>query len=79
MAVSLQQQQGGAPGPLSDLELAQQLQQEEYQQQQQQQGQQQQGAQQGPSQAAHQVRPREHSEAFNILFYSFHFFHFTFI
>lgn len=36
MAVSLQQQQqGGAPGPLSDLELARQLQQEEYQQQQQ--------------------------------------------
>ncbi|KAF7647884.1 hypothetical protein LDENG_00165270 [Lucifuga dentata] len=37
VAVSLQQQQGGAPGPLSDLELARQLQQEEYQQQQQQQ------------------------------------------
>ncbi|XP_068602939.1 ubiquitin carboxyl-terminal hydrolase MINDY-1 isoform X1 [Brachionichthys hirsutus] len=35
VAVSLQQQ-GGAPGPLSDLELARQLQQEEYQQQQQQ-------------------------------------------
>ncbi|XP_053303324.1 ubiquitin carboxyl-terminal hydrolase MINDY-1 [Pleuronectes platessa] len=34
VAVSLQQQ-GGAPGPLSDLELARQLQQEEYQQQQQ--------------------------------------------
>lgn len=33
MAVSLQQQ-GGAPGPLTDLELARQLQQEEYQQQQ---------------------------------------------
>ncbi|XP_034016464.1 ubiquitin carboxyl-terminal hydrolase MINDY-1 isoform X2 [Thalassophryne amazonica] len=38
VAVTLQQQQGGAPGPLSDLELARQLQQEEYQQQQQQQG-----------------------------------------
>lgn len=36
VAVSLQQQQEGAPGPLSDLELARQLQQEEYQQQQQQ-------------------------------------------
>lgn len=47
MAVSLQQQQGGAPGPLSDLELARQLQQEEYQQQQ----------QQAPLQAQ-QVRPR---------------------
>lgn len=33
MAVSLQQQ-GGATGPLSDLELARQLQQEEYQNQQ---------------------------------------------
>ncbi|XP_041810687.1 ubiquitin carboxyl-terminal hydrolase MINDY-1 isoform X2 [Chelmon rostratus] len=51
VAVSLQQQQGGAPGPLSDLELARQLQQEEYQQQQQQQQQ-----QQGPVQAAQQVR-----------------------
>uniref|UniRef100_A0A3Q3QQS6 Ubiquitin carboxyl-terminal hydrolase n=1 Tax=Monopterus albus TaxID=43700 RepID=A0A3Q3QQS6_MONAL len=38
VAVSLQQQQQGeAPGPISDLELARQLQQEEYQQQQQQQ------------------------------------------
>lgn len=51
MAVSLQQQQGGAPGPLSDLELARQLQQEEYQQQQQLQQQQQQGS----LQAAQQV------------------------
>uniref|UniRef100_A0A3B4YL23 Ubiquitin carboxyl-terminal hydrolase n=1 Tax=Seriola lalandi dorsalis TaxID=1841481 RepID=A0A3B4YL23_SERLL len=47
VAVSLQQQQGGAPGPLSDLELARQLQQEEYQQQQQLQQQQQQQQQQG--------------------------------
>lgn len=54
VAVSLQQQQGGAPGPLSDLELARQLQQEEYQQQLQQQLQQQQ--QQGAVQAAPQVR-----------------------
>lgn len=30
--MSLQQEQGEAPGPLSDLELARQLQQEEYQQ-----------------------------------------------
>ncbi|CAL8396446.1 unnamed protein product [Gadus morhua 'NCC'] len=37
VAVSLQQAQGEAPGALSDLELAQRLQQEEYQQQQQQQ------------------------------------------
>ncbi|KAM9384474.1 ubiquitin carboxyl-terminal hydrolase MINDY-1 isoform 1-T2 [Pholidichthys leucotaenia] len=44
VAVSLQQQQGGAPGPLSDLELARQLQQEEYQQQ------------QGPAQTTQQVR-----------------------
>ncbi|XP_076610193.1 ubiquitin carboxyl-terminal hydrolase MINDY-1 [Chaetodon auriga] len=51
VAVSLQQQQGGAPGPLSDLELARQLQQEEYQQQQQQQQQ-----QQATLQAAQQVR-----------------------
>ncbi|KAK2830945.1 hypothetical protein Q5P01_018876 [Channa striata] len=36
VAVSLQQQQGRTPGPLTDLELARQLQQEEYQQQQQQ-------------------------------------------
>nr|XP_029519232.1 ubiquitin carboxyl-terminal hydrolase MINDY-1-like [Oncorhynchus nerka] len=51
VAMSLQQQQGVAPGPLSDLDLARQLQEEEYQQQQQQQ---QQG---GPSQApAQQVR-----------------------
>uniref|UniRef100_UPI0037E7BB05 ubiquitin carboxyl-terminal hydrolase MINDY-1 isoform X2 n=1 Tax=Semicossyphus pulcher TaxID=241346 RepID=UPI0037E7BB05 len=57
VAVSLQQQQGGAPGPLSDLELARQLQQEEYQQQQQlQQQQQQQQQQQGSLQAAQQVR-----------------------
>lgn len=55
VAVSLQQQQGGAPGPLSDLELARQLQQEEYQQQQQLQQQQQQ-QQQGSMQAAQQVR-----------------------
>ena len=58
MAVSLQQQQGGAPGPLSDLELARQLQQEEYQQQQQLQQQQQQQQQQQPqasAQAAQQV------------------------
>uniref|UniRef100_A0A4W5Q6Q8 Ubiquitin carboxyl-terminal hydrolase n=1 Tax=Hucho hucho TaxID=62062 RepID=A0A4W5Q6Q8_9TELE len=45
VAMSLQQQQGAAPGPLSDLDLARRLQEEEYQQQQQQQ---QQG---GPSQA----------------------------
>ncbi|KTF95216.1 hypothetical protein cypCar_00011546 [Cyprinus carpio] len=32
VAMSLQQQQGDAPGPMSDLELARQLQQEEYQQ-----------------------------------------------
>lgn len=32
VAMSLQQEQGEAPGPLSDLELARQLQQEEYQQ-----------------------------------------------
>ncbi|XP_067469010.1 ubiquitin carboxyl-terminal hydrolase MINDY-1 [Thunnus thynnus] len=56
VAVSLQQQQGGAPGPLSDLELARQLQQEEYQQQQQQLQQQQQQQQQGSLQAAQQVR-----------------------
>lgn len=52
MAVSLQQQQGDAPGPLSDLELARQLQQEEYQNQQQQQPPPQ---QQGPAQTAQQV------------------------
>uniref|UniRef100_A0A8C9ZHD1 Ubiquitin carboxyl-terminal hydrolase n=2 Tax=Sander lucioperca TaxID=283035 RepID=A0A8C9ZHD1_SANLU len=60
VAVSLQQQQGGAPGPLSDLELARQLQQEEYQQQQQQlqqqQQQQQPQQQQGSPPAAMQVR-----------------------
>ncbi|XP_068565486.1 ubiquitin carboxyl-terminal hydrolase MINDY-1 isoform X2 [Cebidichthys violaceus] len=62
VAVSLQQQQGGAPGPLSDLELARQLQQEEYQQQQQlqqqqqPQQQQQQPQPQGSLQAAQQVR-----------------------
>ncbi|XP_041739804.1 ubiquitin carboxyl-terminal hydrolase MINDY-1-like [Coregonus clupeaformis] len=50
VAMSLQQQQGVAPGPLSDLDLARRLQEEEYQQQQQQQ-------QGGPSQApAQQVR-----------------------
>eukprot|EP00063_Salmo_salar_P057864 XP_014032699.1 PREDICTED: protein FAM63A-like [Salmo salar] len=49
VAMSLQQQQGAAPGPVSDLDLARRLQEEEYQQQQQQ--------QQGPSQApAQQVR-----------------------
>ncbi|XP_056262222.1 ubiquitin carboxyl-terminal hydrolase MINDY-1 isoform X2 [Pseudoliparis swirei] len=53
VAVSLQQQQGGAPGPLSDLELAQQLQQEEYQQQQQQE---QQPQQQQQQQGSQQVR-----------------------
>ncbi|XP_051519661.1 ubiquitin carboxyl-terminal hydrolase MINDY-1 [Myxocyprinus asiaticus] len=42
VAMSLQQEQGEAPGPLSDLELARQLQQEEYQQPQQQQQKQQQ-------------------------------------
>ncbi|KAG7468744.1 ubiquitin carboxyl-terminal hydrolase MINDY-1 [Solea senegalensis] len=47
VAVSLQQQ-GGATAPLSDLELARQLQQEEYHQQQQQ--------QQGPVQTPTQVR-----------------------
>ncbi|KAM9838290.1 ubiquitin carboxyl-terminal hydrolase MINDY-1 [Aulostomus maculatus] len=51
VAVSLQQQQGGAPGPLSDLELARQLQQEEYQQQQQTPP-----PPQGPLQAPQQVR-----------------------
>ncbi|XP_028453532.1 ubiquitin carboxyl-terminal hydrolase MINDY-1 isoform X2 [Perca flavescens] len=59
VAVSLQQQQGGAPGPLSDLELARQLQQEEYQHQQQQlqqQQQQQPQQQQGSPAAATQVR-----------------------
>ncbi|KAL6100279.1 mindy1 [Pungitius sinensis] len=59
VAVSLQQQ-GGAPGPLSDLELAQQLQQEEYQQQQQQQ---QQGSQavrgQGSQPAAARRREKD--------------------
>ncbi|XP_040909154.1 ubiquitin carboxyl-terminal hydrolase MINDY-1 isoform X2 [Toxotes jaculatrix] len=58
VAVSLQQQQGGAPGPLSDLELARQLQQEEYQQQQQQQQQ-----QQGSVQAAQQVRGQGSQQA----------------
>ncbi|XP_017285136.1 ubiquitin carboxyl-terminal hydrolase MINDY-1 isoform X2 [Kryptolebias marmoratus] len=55
VAVSLQQQQGSAPGPLSDLELAQQLQQEEYQQQQQQQP--------GSSQTTHQVRGQSSQQA----------------
>ncbi|KAM4724911.1 ubiquitin carboxyl-terminal hydrolase MINDY-1 [Anableps anableps] len=62
VAVSLQQQQEGAPGPLSDLELARQLQQEEYQQQQQFQ-QQQPGSAQTPQQVrgqgSHQARRRE--------------------
>ncbi|XP_076020528.1 ubiquitin carboxyl-terminal hydrolase MINDY-1 isoform X2 [Genypterus blacodes] len=49
VAVSLQQQQV-SPGPLSDLELARQLQQEEYQQQQQQQ------QEQATPQATRQVR-----------------------
>lgn len=49
VAVSLQQQ-GGAAGPLSDLELARQLQQEEYQNQQHLQNQ-----QQGEPPAASQV------------------------
>lgn len=62
VAVSLQQQQGGAPGPLSDLELARQLQQEEYQQQQQLQQQQQQ-QQQGSMQAAQQVRGQGSQQA----------------
>lgn len=56
VAMSLQQEQGEAPGPLSDLELARQLQQEEYQQpktqQQQQQQQQQPSAAQMRGQAA---------------------------
>ncbi|XP_056335963.1 ubiquitin carboxyl-terminal hydrolase MINDY-1 [Danio aesculapii] len=55
VAMSLQQEQGEAPGPLSDLELARQLQQEEYQQpqtQQQQQQQQQPSAGQMRGQAA---------------------------
>ncbi|XP_056256298.1 ubiquitin carboxyl-terminal hydrolase MINDY-1 [Seriola aureovittata] len=63
VAVSLQQQQGGAPGPLSDLELARQLQQEEYQQQQQLQQQQQQQQQQGSVQAAQQVRGQGSQQA----------------
>ncbi|GLD69803.1 protein FAM63A, partial [Lates japonicus] len=62
VAVSLQQQQGGAPGPLSDLELARQLQQEEYQQQQQLQQQQQQ-QQQGSGQVAQQVRGQGSQQA----------------
>ncbi|XP_026011969.1 ubiquitin carboxyl-terminal hydrolase MINDY-1 [Astatotilapia calliptera] len=57
VAVSLQQQQGGAPGPLSDLELARQLQQEEYQQQQQ--LQQQGSVQQVRGQGAQQSRRRD--------------------
>ncbi|XP_041867818.1 ubiquitin carboxyl-terminal hydrolase MINDY-1 [Melanotaenia boesemani] len=63
VAVSLQQQQGGAPGPLSDLELARQLQQEEYQQQQQLQQQHQAGSvqttQQVRGQGSQQSRRRE--------------------
>ncbi|XP_068188608.1 ubiquitin carboxyl-terminal hydrolase MINDY-1 isoform X2 [Antennarius striatus] len=54
VAVSLQQQQDGAPGPLSDLELARQLQQEEYQQQQQQQQQQPPASQQVRGQGSQQ-------------------------
>ncbi|XP_041759855.2 ubiquitin carboxyl-terminal hydrolase MINDY-1 [Coregonus clupeaformis] len=54
VAMSLQQQQGEAPGPLSDLDLARRLQEEEYQQQQQQQGPSQAPAQQGRGQAAAQ-------------------------
>ncbi|XP_015230532.1 PREDICTED: protein FAM63A [Cyprinodon variegatus] len=56
VAVSLQQQQEGAPRPLSDLELARQLQQEEYQQQQQQQ-------QPGTSQTPRQVRGQASQQA----------------
>ncbi|XP_026155793.1 ubiquitin carboxyl-terminal hydrolase MINDY-1 isoform X2 [Mastacembelus armatus] len=60
VAVSLQQQQGGTPGPLSDLELARQLQQEEYQQQQQlQQQASQQTGQQVRGQGSQQGRRRE--------------------
>ncbi|XP_075048869.1 ubiquitin carboxyl-terminal hydrolase MINDY-1 isoform X2 [Mixophyes fleayi] len=55
IALSLQQQQQG-PLPMSDLELAQQLQQEEYQQQQQQQ--QQQPPAQAPPQSPQQARPQ---------------------
>uniref|UniRef100_A0A1A8CR78 Ubiquitin carboxyl-terminal hydrolase n=1 Tax=Nothobranchius kadleci TaxID=1051664 RepID=A0A1A8CR78_NOTKA len=58
VAVSLQQQQGGAPGPLSDLELAQQLQREEYQQQQQQ-LESAQASQQTRGQGSHQARRKE--------------------
>uniref|UniRef100_M4AS65 Ubiquitin carboxyl-terminal hydrolase n=1 Tax=Xiphophorus maculatus TaxID=8083 RepID=M4AS65_XIPMA len=59
VAVSLQQQQEGAPGPLSDLELARQLQQEEYQQQQQFQQQQQQA---GPTPTPQQVSAAQSAE-----------------
>ncbi|XP_063803070.1 ubiquitin carboxyl-terminal hydrolase MINDY-1 [Pseudophryne corroboree] len=55
IALSLQQQQQG-PLPMSDLELAQQLQQEEYQQQQQQQ--QQQPPPEAPPQSPQQARPQ---------------------
>ncbi|XP_029369955.1 ubiquitin carboxyl-terminal hydrolase MINDY-1 isoform X3 [Echeneis naucrates] len=56
VAVSLQQQDG-APGPLSDLELARQLQQEEYQQRQQQ------GPGQAGQQAGQQVRGQGSQQA----------------
>ncbi|KAK7139366.1 hypothetical protein R3I93_016490 [Phoxinus phoxinus] len=65
VAMSLQQEQGEAPGPLSDLELARQLQQEEYQQPQTQQQQQQPTAGQMRGQAASQQggqRRREKKE-----------------
>uniref|UniRef100_A0A3P8YMK6 Ubiquitin carboxyl-terminal hydrolase n=1 Tax=Esox lucius TaxID=8010 RepID=A0A3P8YMK6_ESOLU len=71
VAMSLQQQQGVAPGPLSDLELARRLQEEEYQQQQQQQQPQQ--PQPGPSQAPGQqvtnwsVRLRAPSAGLNVV------------
>ncbi|XP_043073328.1 ubiquitin carboxyl-terminal hydrolase MINDY-1 isoform X2 [Puntigrus tetrazona] len=53
VAMSLQQQQGEAPGPLSDLELARQLQQEEYQQPQTQQHQPSAGQMRGQSSSQH--------------------------
>ncbi|KAM3858563.1 ubiquitin carboxyl-terminal hydrolase MINDY-1 [Diretmus argenteus] len=58
VAMSLQQQQGRAPGTLSDLEFARLLQQEEYQQQQQQQQQ-----EQGPQPATQQVRGQASGQA----------------
>ncbi|KAI5091099.1 ubiquitin carboxyl-terminal hydrolase MINDY-1 [Silurus meridionalis] len=54
VAMSLQQSQGEAPGPLSDLELARQLQQEEYQQPQQ--------SPQSPHTSAEQTRAGPASE-----------------